>query len=186
MVVGMSAIFWSRGALESLYQGATLAFLSESQTLTRIFARVSVTVLNASSGEEAGIISLSSNRVSDISRLLDLGGVSARDVSLVLGGTAVVFFKGVGKEVIGSVLGEEAGGKTVWSFFTLVGGVIIAEGLLLLVAASCKEGVVSAEGLAVLISASYGGGVSCAGEWGGALLAVIRGGEHGGEVSGCL
>ena len=61
MVVGMSAIFWSRGALESLYQGATLAFLSESQTLTRIFARVSVMVLNASLGEEAGITSLSSN-----------------------------------------------------------------------------------------------------------------------------
>ena len=98
----------------------------------------------------------------------------------------MVFFKGVGKEAMGSVLGEEAGGKTVWSFFTLVGGVIIAEGLLLLVAASCKEGVVGTEGLAVLVSVSYGGGVSCAGEWGGALLAVIRGGECGGEVSGCL
>jgi hypothetical protein len=60
MVLGMLAMILSRGALESLYQGMTLAFLLESQILTRIFARVSVMVLKATSGEEAGIVILSS------------------------------------------------------------------------------------------------------------------------------
>jgi hypothetical protein len=79
-----------RGALELLYQGMTLAFLKkESQTWMRIFARVSMMILKAISGE-AGIMILSSKQVSDGSCWLYLGGVSEREVSLVLGGTVVI------------------------------------------------------------------------------------------------
>jgi hypothetical protein len=80
-------------------------------------------VWKAKSGEEAGSVILSSKRVSDGSRRLDLGGVSALDVSLVLGGMAVVW-EGV----------DERG---IWSVFFWIGGVIVAEGLVV-VAASFK------------------------------------------------
>ena len=65
MVVGMASMFLSSGALELLYHGTTIAFLSESKILIKIFAKVSVTVLNAASGREGGIVIHSLNRISE-------------------------------------------------------------------------------------------------------------------------
>ena len=73
----------------------------------------------------------SSKRVLDCSRRLDLGGVSAREVALVVGRAAVV-----GEGVVGGLDGI---------FFCLVEGVIVAEGLVLAVAAAFREGVVGTE-----------------------------------------
>ena len=111
IVLGMSWMHRSRGALELLYQGTTRAFLSESQILARIFARVSVTALNASSGDEAGIVILSSNRVSDGSVLLDRGGVAAREGSWLFA-LAWGVISATGSVVLGVA---SFGGEVGWS-----------------------------------------------------------------------
>jgi hypothetical protein len=84
------------------------------------------------------------------------------------------------------VVCEGVDGRVIWAVFSLIGGVIVSGGLVLLVAASCREGVVGNEGLAWLVLASYGGEGSCAGVWGGSLSVAVGGGGQEGEVMGCL
>ena len=82
--------------------------MSDFQILARILEIVSVIALNASSEEDAGIVSRSSNRISTGWVRLDRGGVAARAEGVTawadnLGGV-------VGGRPLGLDIGGDAGG----------------------------------------------------------------------------
>jgi hypothetical protein len=168
IVFGISSRRLRRGALESLYQGTTCAFLSDSQILARILESVSVIALNASSEEDAGIVSLSSNRISTGWVRLDRGGVAARAEGVTaladdLGGVG-------GGRPLGLEIGGDAGGEL------LVGGAVGVVGD----STGCADGslvgagVGKAGGTALSVSRRWGTAVAEDGSGGASSLAALR------------